>query len=168
MLKINGYEFDIKEASINISPLFYEGEEICKNAYIYIEINNKKINSKIRGGSFRFTINNIALDEKSEIILRKYENNEENKKEIYINTGHELERIDTIYLDADNVSNILEIDNLWNADIFDSKASINFIKKEESEYTINYFTEFKIEEITPYKDKIIVEYKDYITYSKQS
>ena len=166
MLKINGYEFDVKEASINITPLFYEGEEICKSAYIYIEFHDKIINNKKRGGSFRFTINNIVLDEKNEIILRKYENNEENEKEIYKSIGHELERVDTIYLDADNASNIFEIDNLWNADIFDSKAYINFIKKEENEYTINYFTEFKIEEITPYKDKIIVEFKDYLTYSK--
>ena len=166
MLKINGYEFDVKEANIDISPLFYEGEEICKSAFIFISFDDKKINNKIRGGSFRFTINNIALDEKNEIILRKYENNEENKKEIYRNTGHELERIDTIYLDADKASNILEIDNLWNADIFDSKTSVNFTKKEEREYGINYLTEFKIEEITPYEDKIKIEFKDYLTYSK--
>ncbi|MBR3230033.1 MAG: hypothetical protein IKF91_04315 [Bacilli bacterium] len=166
MLKINGYEFDIKEASINITPLFYEGEEICKSAYIYIEFQGKIINNKIRGGSFSFTINNIALDEKNEIILRKYENNEENEKEIYKKTNHELERIEAICLDADKASNILEIDNLWNADIFDSKTSVNFIKKEENEYIINYLTEFKIEEITPYEDKIKIEFKDYLTYSK--
>ena len=52
MLKINGYEFDIKKASINITPLFYAGEEICKSAYIYIEFYDKKINNKTRGGLF--------------------------------------------------------------------------------------------------------------------
>ena len=166
MLKINGYEFDIKEASINITPLFYAGEEICKNAYIYIEFHDKKINNKTRGGSFSFTINNIALDEKNEIILRKYENNDENEKEIYKNTAHELERIDTVNLNADYSTNIIEIDNLWNADIFDSKTSVNFIKKEENEYVINYLTEFKIEEITPYEDKIKIKFKGYLTYSK--
>lgn len=166
MLKINGYEFDIKESSINITPLFYAGEEICKNAYIFIEFHDKKINNKTRGGIFSFVINNISLNDKNEIILRKYENNEENEKEIYKNISHELERIDTVNLKADYSTNILEIDNLWNADIFDSKAYINFIEKEENEYVINYLTEFKIEEITPYEDKIIVEYKGYLTYSK--
>ena len=166
MLKINGYEFDIKEASINISPLIYAGEEVCKNAYIYIEFHDEKINNKTRGGSFSFIINNISLNEKNEIILRKYENNEENEKEISKNTGHELERIDTINLNADYATNILEIDNLWNADIFESKAYITFIKSEENENVINYLAEFKIEEITPYEDKITIEFKDYLTYSK--
>lgn len=166
MLKINGYEFDIKEASINIFSQIYAGEEICKNAVIFIEFYDKKINGKTRGGTLNFTINDIVLNEKKEIILRKYENNEANEKEIYKNTGHKLKRVDTINLNADCANDILEIDNFWHADIFESKAYINFIEKEENEHIIKYITEFNIEEITSYENKITIEFKDYLTFSK--
>lgn len=148
MLKINGYEFDVRTAEMNFG-LLYENDNNETNkqytsifANVCIEFYPSFINDEQLCGNLSFEIVNFNIRNLDDLVGKKY-----------IDDDFDLVNLSTNHYNVNNT--------LWHDELISGDISLEFLKREDNRFLIK----FKIDQNDDEKRAIKLEYDGYLIFT---
>lgn len=149
MIKINNYEFIVKEAAIRFMPGNFNIQDLsCSgfSAWIYVSFHPKHIDNQIIEGYIDFSIDDIQIKSVDDLIGKTY----------IVNSSKNLKQIDELRLITnydENNSNHRNWFNLW----IEEDMILRIIHRHNN----SFLCEFKT---TSNNDTINIEFQDYVLF----